>query len=343
MIVALRATHCGAKPDAGSGSHSIGGVLCQILFFLSASFGGNHVKAIVARCHALFAGWVVQQVPGQLLASKLIKRHVAVKRANHIIPIRPDAVRLISVIANRVRITNQIQPINRHSLPIMRGGQQIIHNALKSETIPILNEALDLFGRRRQSGQIQKDAPNPSAAVRGRRMRQSFPLQTGADESIHGIVPPTRTLNLRHGRPDRRRISPMPFPLCAGFHPLKQSPKIFIAQRFPRRRRRHAFFLVPCGDSRPKLAFRRIVQINHKIPAAIRFRLQLRVQSKIRPAGILVGAVTAIALVGKNRPHIAVEPNFPLRLGSRPNRKNRENKGQRPSAEKRKIIPHSCQ
>ena len=78
--------------------------------------GADHafVRAVV---------WIdsrIEQVAGDLLAGKPVKGQVQVERINHIITVWGDIVILVSVVADRVGVTHQVQPMLCHPLAEVR-------------------------------------------------------------------------------------------------------------------------------------------------------------------------------------------------------------------------------
>ncbi len=119
MIVAFAAAHGGTHPDGGSISHSVGRVLGQVLFGLCSAFASCHQQPVVTGRDSLFVGRVRQQVTGQLLRRKLVIRHVAAKRVNHIVTVHPDITMIVTVDAVCVGVTHKVQPQPCHAFRVV--------------------------------------------------------------------------------------------------------------------------------------------------------------------------------------------------------------------------------
>ena len=138
-----------------------------------------------------------QHIARDLFPHKAGQRFVFIKAADHIVAIRPGVVpRLVLVIAVRLRVAHQVQPMLRELLA--KGGrvQQPIDDHFP---IPILEEGLHLLRRRRQPGQVIGQSADQSAGRRFPHGGQAFLREFGLHELIHRICPGLPPL-LRSGR-----------------------------------------------------------------------------------------------------------------------------------------------
>ena len=106
VIMAFGATHRGTQPNAGSRAHPVGRILGQVFFVLGPAFGSDHMQPIVPGGDPLFAGGFRQQIAGQLLPSELIEREIPVEGVDDVIPVRPNAVGLIAMVADGVGVSH---------------------------------------------------------------------------------------------------------------------------------------------------------------------------------------------------------------------------------------------
>ena len=118
MIVALRAGNGRAHPRGHGGIHSIDHGDVSKFLIIRASFAIGLCVAMKSGSNELGVGWLGKQVAGQLLARKLVKRKIAVKRSNNPIAIGPNGARLIIGVARTISITREIQPLSRPMLTI---------------------------------------------------------------------------------------------------------------------------------------------------------------------------------------------------------------------------------
>ena len=119
VVVTLGTAHRRAQPDARVVADAVGRVLEQELLGLGAALEGDHVQAVVGRRHALPHRRVRQEVPRQLLDRKAVEGHVLVERAQHPVPVRPHRPLLIPVVAHRVGVAHEIEPVLGHPLAVV--------------------------------------------------------------------------------------------------------------------------------------------------------------------------------------------------------------------------------
>src|SRR5262249_57854346 len=81
-------------------------------------------------------------------------------------------------------------PLERHPLAVTGAGEQTIHDVLVSPRRPIFEEGVHFGRRRRQAGQIERDAADERLAVCFVRRRQAFFLKTRQDEIVNHVARP---------------------------------------------------------------------------------------------------------------------------------------------------------
>ena len=111
---------------------------------LSPAFARHHVQSIKARGDQLFGRRVTagrrQQIAGQLFERELIERLVSVERIDHVVAIGEDALVLVTVVADRVRKPDDVQPGRRHSFAEVRRIEQSAHLPLVGSRVLIVQE-----------------------------------------------------------------------------------------------------------------------------------------------------------------------------------------------------------
>ena len=119
----------------------------------------------------------------------------------------------------------------------------------------------------------------------------------------------------RHHRAHRRDERPMRLILRALGDPAPQRFLFRSRQRLVRFRRRHQLVWIRAEDAHDRVALLRLAGDDR--PHAVLFREcpLAGVEPPVGFAMIRVGAVTVIALVRKNRPHVAVEGHGLIRAG----------------------------
>ena len=130
MIMALRAGHRGAHPHLHGGVHAIDHRHVAKLLIGCTAF--VVCLRVTMKCSGdqLIVGRLIEQIASQLFARELIKRHVAVERADDPIAIPPDRARLIIRVAGTVSVPRKVQPLPRPMLAIRRLGQKTVHEFL---------------------------------------------------------------------------------------------------------------------------------------------------------------------------------------------------------------------
>ena len=127
-----------------------------------------------SRCSGDLGG---QQIAGDLFADELVVRLVAVEGVDDIVAIAPG-VRIGQVArrAGRFAVAGHVEPVPAPAFAEARRGQQPIDDLLEGVGGVVLEERVDLLGRRRQAGQIEGHAADQRQPVRvADRRRASSP------------------------------------------------------------------------------------------------------------------------------------------------------------------------
>src|SRR5262245_12084647 len=107
-------------------------------------------------------------VAGDLLFDEPVVRFVFVEGLDDVIAISPRVgPRLVRLESFALGVTRQVEPVARPLLAVMRTVEQTVDHLLKSPGRVVGQKRVDLFGRRRQSGQIERRATQLSDLVRG--------------------------------------------------------------------------------------------------------------------------------------------------------------------------------
>ncbi len=219
MIVATRAAHGHAQESDGCGLYSVHYIFVLIFLRYRAAFEIDHVIAIETACDLLIDARVGQQIAGQLLDDELAVRHVPIECADHPIAPVPHVAMTVDMVAVRVGVTSQIQPLHRHALAIPRRIQQSINLFLIRIARAIRKERVELRGSWRKAREIERQAAKQSGLRRFRRRLQILTFQSRQYKLIDGISHPLLVFHFRQGRGLRRHIGPMHFPLRALIDP----------------------------------------------------------------------------------------------------------------------------
>ena len=208
VVVALRTAQGRAEPDARVVAHAVGRVLEQELLGLRAALEGDHVQPVVAGGHALPHRRVRQQVASELLHREAIEGHVLVEGPHDPVAVGPDGPLLIAVVADRVRVPDEVEPVLGHALAVVRRGEQLVDVVLEAHGAAL--EPAEVLDARRESGEVPGQPPHQGAQVRRRARAQARGRELGLDEGVHV------ELGSRH---TRRRPGPVPLPRGALLDP----------------------------------------------------------------------------------------------------------------------------
>ena len=136
------------------------------------------------------SGRAGQHVAGELLDRELIERHVGVEGVDDPIAIRPDRARPVLLVAVGVGVAGQVEPAPRPALAVMRRSQQSIDQRLVGSRRWVVDEGVDLFGRRRQADQVEVQPPGQRVAIGLGRGCQACRLDPGQGKVIDRVARP---------------------------------------------------------------------------------------------------------------------------------------------------------
>ena len=112
-----------------------------------------------------------QHVASELQPRELVVRHVRVQRANDPVAVGPGIwAHTVAFEAIGLAITNDIEPVPRPALAVVRRREQPVHDLFVGNGTFVLEEFGEFFRRRRQADQIESDAAKQYSLL-GRRRR----------------------------------------------------------------------------------------------------------------------------------------------------------------------------
>ena len=124
---------------------------------------------------------------------------------------------------------------------------------------------------RRQTGEIERNAPKPCFSSCFRRRRKPFLLQSRQHKCIDRVLAIRFPLSaLRNRWTLRRRECPMRSPFGALLHPLLQRLNLLCCQRAIRIGRRHLVVRIGRGDSLHQFAGAEVARNDYRIVRAQR-------------------------------------------------------------------------
>ena len=181
---------------------SIRDILHAKLFNRDAPFFFVGMQTIKRRGQNLVARRIGQQIPGQLFNHELVIGFVISERRDHPITVRPNVPRVIALIAVRIRIPCDVQPLAGQTFGTRIGGHQPVQNvniSLLSIGAHRVHKRVQICNRRRQSRQIKRDSPQPLLRRRINIGRHTRFVHRFENEFINLIAYPFRSrLSHRH-------------------------------------------------------------------------------------------------------------------------------------------------
>ena len=118
VIVAARALEGQREESGAEGVDPVGNPFLPELRLDAAAFLGLAVQAVEGGGGDLFAGRIWQQVAGDLPGDELVPRQVFVERVDDPVAVGPCVGIDVGLIAERVRVTRDIEPADRHFLAV---------------------------------------------------------------------------------------------------------------------------------------------------------------------------------------------------------------------------------
>ena len=111
-----------------------------------------------------------QQVAGDLLADELVVRLVVVERVDDVVAIAPGVrVGEVPRRAGRLAVAGDVEPVPAPAFAERGRGEQPVDDLLEGVGRRVVDEGVDLLGRRRQAGQVERDPADQRRAGRRRR------------------------------------------------------------------------------------------------------------------------------------------------------------------------------
>ena len=126
MVVTLTAANRRTEPGGGDIAHAVGRVLGEVLLLLHAALVGGLQQSIVAAGNLVVDGGARQQVARKLGGGKPVERQVVVERLDHPVAVRCEGVILSTVVADRVRIPHEVEPVAGQAFAELWGGEQLV-------------------------------------------------------------------------------------------------------------------------------------------------------------------------------------------------------------------------
>ena len=268
-----------------------------------------------------------QDVAGDLLADELVVRLVGVEGVDDVVAVAPGLGHgEVGRLAGRVGVADHVEPVPAPLLAVGRRRQQPVHELVESVRRAVGEEGVDLVRRRRQPGQVERDAADERELV-GRRSRlQAALAPRSGEEGVEGMAG-GRRLRVAH-RLER--------PVLDGLHRLggggPSGPvadpafQVGDGRGVERLVRRHRLRAGPALDRGDEQTFRGLAGDDGRPVVAAFGEARGRVEAQTGRR--LVGAVALDALVGQDGADLGLEEGV---VGRRGGEREREPGGGRGS------------
>ena len=188
VIMALGATGGCSQPDNAKVAHSIRLINRKVFRGLGASLLSGLQQAVIAGSDLLPIGGFRNQITGEVLDHELIIRQVFIEGFNDIVPVSGDFHEIVAVVSDGVGVTDQIQPMHRHSFAKPRVDQKPVYEFLIGFGGWVLEKTLRFPRSGGHSHQIKVNPAQQGHGVaflgEGKGFVQEFP----GKETVNGVV-----------------------------------------------------------------------------------------------------------------------------------------------------------
>ena len=302
-----------AHPDGAHGTDAVGEVARLVVLLLGATLLGGQEQAVEARGHAGLGRGVGQQVAGKLLAREPVEGLVVVEGPQDVVAVGPDVPGIVGVVADRVGEAHDVEPADGHALAVLRRGQEAVDQPLVGAGRGVGLEGGDEFRGRGQAREVEAQAAGQRPAVGLGRGLQPVRLQVGADQPVDGSL--ARVAG-RHRGPHQRLVGPVALVLGTLGDPALEQGLLDGRERLVGLGRRHQ--LVRIGAVEAMHQFTAGSVSGHDGLLAGLGRPE-RLVPEVEPQATLhllhIGPVAREAVLGEDRPDVAVEPDVGRSLG----------------------------
>ena len=273
-----------------------------------------------------------QLVAGELLARELVERQVVVEGVDDVLAVERLGLFVVGVVAHRVGVAHEVEPVNRHALAVMRTGQQPVDQFAKGARRRVGDKRPHLFPSRRQPGEVERQAADQRTAVGLPRRLVALCPQRRQHEPVDVVEDERAVFDAGwHGTGDRL-VRPVQFVLRALGDPALEQRFLGGIEFLSRVGRRHEIVLIVRRDAPDQFALAWLAGDDRRGAVEIGQGTFASVEPQIGLALLGVGAVAGEAVVAEQRPDVAREVDaaqvLPRKQAARP---CEENQGSRTS------------
>ncbi|MFM1944909.1 MAG: hypothetical protein RI897_3891 [Verrucomicrobiota bacterium] len=220
MVVALGAADGGAHPDGGEVTDAVGGVDGDVFPGLESAFVGGLEEAVIAGGDFLGGGGIGEEVAGELFTGELVEGHVVIEGVDDPIAVGGDIVVLIAVVADRIGVADEVEPVGGHAFT--KGG--VFEEGIDEGVVVCggydLGEALDLVGGWGEAGEVESESAEESDGVSRWGGLEVVLFEALEDEGIDPVGWVGGFLGGGYGVECGSGIGPMSGPLGTGEDPV---------------------------------------------------------------------------------------------------------------------------
>ena len=174
MIVATAALERLRQERGAEGVDAVRHIRDAKLFFDDAALFVLHVQTVERGRQPLVFRGVRQHVAGQLPRCEFVVRLVAVEGTNHPVAEGPHLAEAVRLVAVRVGVPCEVEPLDRHPFAVARRRQQAIDDGFVRGCGNIRFKGIDFGQSRRQASEVERRAAQPGFFRRFGRKGESF-------------------------------------------------------------------------------------------------------------------------------------------------------------------------
>ena len=294
VVVAFGTAGCESQPNGAGGADTVGVIFRLILLGLRTTLARGAIEPVVGGRHLFPKAGIGEKVAREVLVGELVEGFVFVERPDDVVAVGRHTLRLIAVVAERVAIANQVEPPRGESFGVADGFQDLGNS---------VGNCGDVLRRRRKTGEIEAQPPGQRDRISSRTRREAFLLQSRQHKRIDRILHPVRVLHRRHLDQLQRFEGPMLLVFGSLGDPSLEEILLSGRQLLVGVWRRHQVVFV-CREN-PVDQGTGVRFAGDKRLHRQRFLANVETQICLPMFG--VGTVAVEAVVGKDRPDVAIE------------------------------------
>ena len=308
VVVAGGAADGQPEEDVADGLGPVLGVDRLVLLRHHPALVGRDVVALEPRGDELVEARLGQEVAGHLLDDEVVEGLVLVERPDRPVAIGEHLAVVVDVDAVGVAVAGRVEPVAGAVLAPVPRLQQPVHEGLPGVVRGVVQIRREEARIGRQPRQVEGDPAGQGASVGLGRGRQPLGLEPREHEAVDRVARPRLV-----GHGGRRMLGhglerPVLVPGRALVDPARQHVDLLGRQALVGQRRRgHPQTLVGVGHALVEQARPGVAGHDGGAAGARPERPVLRVEAQPRLAGALVRPVAREAVVGQDRPHVALE------------------------------------